>query len=129
MKKWTTEQLVSKGYTIKNAQITGVSLNMKNHGCLTLDLTLKGDGWGCVYGGRVLGNGYVGAKEFTGSEQGMVAIMRIMDTVGVDDLFALKGEYVRVPTKGIGAKVDIIGNIINDKWFDYGSFFETEGNS
>lgn len=50
--------------------------------------------------------------------------MRIMDVVGVEDLMDMKGEYVRVASKGLGISVKIIGNIIKDKWFDYGSFFD-----
>lgn len=44
MKKYTEEQLKSKGYELLNAKITNVSLNMKNHGCVTLDICLDGHG-------------------------------------------------------------------------------------
>ncbi len=60
MKKWNQGQLIDEGYRIENAKITNVSLNMENHGCLCLDLALEWDGCGCVYGGYVLGKGYVG---------------------------------------------------------------------
>lgn len=126
MKKYTEEQLKSKGYELLNAKITNVSLNMKNHGCVTLDICLDGHGWGVVYGGYCLGKGYLGAEDnfFKGSAQGMEAIIRIMDTIGVDDLDNMVGKYVRVASKGIGSSIKIIGNIIEDKWFDYESFFE-----
>lgn len=124
MKKWTEELLIEAGYKIQNAEITNVSLNTENHGVLTLDLTLAGSGWGVVYGGYVLGKGYVGAKEFEGYVSGMEAIMRIMDVIGVNDLVKAKGEYVRVANKGPGSTVKIIGNLINNKWFDYETFFE-----
>lgn len=117
------DRLVENGYKIENAKITNVSLNMKNHGCLTLDLTLEGYGWGCVYGGYCLGNGYLGADEFVGSARGEQAIMEIMNTIGVEDLNECKGKYVRVATKGWGSSIKIIGNIIKDKWFDYETFF------
>lgn len=91
---------------------------------LSLDLTLNGGGWGVVYGGYVLGHGYLGAKEFKGSASGMEAIMRIMDVVGVEDLVDLKGKHVRVATKGWGSSVKIIGHFIKDQWFDYLSFYE-----
>ena len=99
---------------------------MENHGCLCLDLTLEWSGCGCVYGGDVLGKGYVGADDnfFSGSEKGCEAIMRIMDTVGESELLNMKGKYIRVASKGWGSSVKIIGNIIKDKWFDYGTFFE-----
>ena len=53
MKKWTYKQLIDEGYEVENAQIANVSLNMENHGCLCLDLTLEWNGCGCVYGGYV----------------------------------------------------------------------------
>lgn len=126
MKKYTREILEKAGYEIKNAKITSVSLNMENHGCLTLDIFLEGNGWGVYFGGYCLGKGYVGAKEdfFKGSDRGMEAIMRIMDVVGVSDLQKMKGEYVRVATSGWGGSVKIIGNIVEEKWFDYESFFD-----
>lgn len=125
MKKWTQDNLVKDGYQIENAQITSVSLNMENHGCLCLDLVLEWSCCGCVYGGYVLGKGYVGADDdfFSGSEKGCEAIMRIMDTVGESDLLKMKGKYVRIAHKGLGSSIKIIGNIIKDKWFDLESFF------
>ena len=124
MKIWTEEELINDGYRLRNAEITNVSLNMKDHGALTLDLSLSGNGWGVVYGGYCLGRGYLGAKNFVGYASGLEAIMRIMDVVGVDDLTEMKGKHVRVALKGIGDSVKIIGNFIRDEWFDYGSFFD-----
>lgn len=130
MKKYTKEILTQERYNFENARITNVSLNMRNHACLTLDLSLEGDGWGVVYGGFCLGRGYLGADEdkFKGSAAGEKAIMMIMDTVGVDDLFEMKNKYVRVASKNFFDQVRIIGNITKDKWFDYTSFFEDEKN-
>lgn len=126
MKKFTEEELKDLGYELLNAEATNVSLNMKDHGCLTLSITLKGSGWGVVYGGYCLGKGYLGADDdfFKGFAKGMEAIMRIMDVVGVEALEDIKGKYVRIANKGLGSSVKIIGNIISDKWFDYESFFE-----
>ena len=124
MKQWTEELLIENGYRLRNAEITNVSLNMEDHGALTLDLSLSGSGWGVVYGGYVLGHGYLGAKNFVGYASGLEAIMRIMDVVGVADLMEMKGKHVRVALKGIGDSVKIIGNFIRDEWFDYGSFFD-----
>lgn len=85
-----------------------------------------GGGWGVVFGGYVLGHGYLGSENFKGSKAGLEAIMRIMDVVGVDDLIEMKGKHVRVATKGLGHSVKIIGNFIKDEWFDYESFFKDE---
>lgn len=125
MKKYTQEQLMEAGYTIENALIESVDLSMADHGCLTLAMTLKGSGWGVVYGGYCLGNGYLGADDnfFSGSASGMEYLMRIMDTVGVERFQNLKGKYIRVATKGLSGTVKIIGNILEDKWFDAETFF------
>ena len=128
MKKITEEWLISNGYELKNVMVTGVSLNMENHGCFCLDITLEGGGIGVVYGGYCLGKGYVGADDdfFSGNAKGQEAIMRIMDTLEVSDLMNMKGKYARIATKGWGSSVKIIGNITKDKWFDYESFFKEE---
>jgi hypothetical protein len=107
-----------------NMKITNVSLSMADCGVLSLDLTLEGGGRGVVFGGCVLGKGYLGAKDFTGSADGIEYIMRIMDTVGVDRLEDLKGKYVRMVYPGWGGTVDEIGNITEDKWFNAREFFE-----
>lgn len=124
MKKYTQEQLATSSYIIENALITDIDLSMADHGCLTLAMTLKGDSWGVVYGGYCLGKGYLDADDdfFSGSASGMEYLIRIMDTVGVEKFQDLKGKHVRVATKR-GDPVKIIGNIINDKWFDAETFF------
>lgn len=116
------KELIAAGYSIENAKITSVSLNMEDHGCLILNMGLEGAGWGVIYGGYCLGKGYLGAKEFKGFDKGLEAIMRIMNTVGVSDLFDMKDKHVRVASKGFGSTVRIIGNIVDDIWFDYGAF-------
>lgn len=68
MKQWTEEELINDGNRLRNAEITNVSLNFKDHGVLTLDLTLSGGGWGVVFGGYVLGHGYLGSENFKGSK-------------------------------------------------------------
>jgi hypothetical protein len=125
MRKYDYEQLTKEGYKIENAVIKDVDLSMADHGCLTLAMTLDGGGWGVVYGGYCLGNGYLGADDdfFRGSAAGMEYLIRIMDTVGVERFQDLKGKYVRVATKGWGGSVKIIGNIIKDQWFDAETFF------
>jgi hypothetical protein len=49
MKHWTKKELKEAGYEIENAKITNVDLSMADHGCLTLSMTLDGEGWGVVY--------------------------------------------------------------------------------
>jgi hypothetical protein len=128
MKNYTYDKLTELGYKIENALITKVDLSMADHGCLTLAITLDGDGWGVVYGGYCLGHGYLGADDFSGSASGLESIMRIMDVVGVERFQDLKGKYVRIATKGWGDPVKIIGNILKDKWFDIETFFPDQEN-
>ncbi len=64
-----------------------------------------------------------GAKEFSGYGPGMESIARIMDTVGVTKLSDLEGRYIRAAVTR-DRRLKIIGNIINDKWFDIESFFK-----
>lgn len=111
---------------IVNARITDAELSMADHGCLTMWLTLEGEGWGIGYGGYCLGKGYLGADTFEGSAKSLEYIMRIMDTVGVERFSDLKGKYVRMVNPGLGGCADIIGNIIEDKWFSAKDFFKKE---
>lgn len=115
--------LVANGYKVENAKITSVDLSMEDHGCLTLSIGLNGRYWTCVYGGYSLGRGYLGAKTFKGSPKGIEYLMRIMDIVGVSSLNSLVGKYIRVATNSLSSPIKIIGNIIEDKWFDAEEFF------
>lgn len=126
MKNWTEEELTNAGYKIENARITSVNLSMADRGCMCLEMTLEGAGWGTCYGGFVLGKGYVGCDEefFSGSAAGMEYIIRIMDVLECERFNDMKGKYVRVATMGWGYRVHIIGNVIKDHWFDQDSFFE-----
>lgn len=128
MKKYTLETLEAEGYQIRNAKITDVFLDFDDHDCFTLRLTLRGDGWGTDYGGYYLGEGYMDAPGFCFqvNEKVLELIMRIKSLVGVSNLSDMKGQYVRAALKGLGHTIKIIGNIIEDQWFDYGTFFEDE---
>lgn len=110
---------------IENVQITGVSLSMADHGCLTFNIFVDGSGWSCAIGGYCIGRGYLGASEFVAENgYGLEAMMHIMNVVGVDKWENLKGKYCRVQSDGWGSPIKIIGNLIEDKWFDIGKFFE-----
>jgi hypothetical protein len=111
---------------IENAKITNVSLTMADYCSLVFWITVEGAGWGCNIGGYKIASGMLGAKpeEFTAEHgSGLVAMMRIMDAVGVNKWEDLKGKYCRVKTDGWGGTVDEIGNIIKDKWFNIKDFF------
>lgn len=109
---------------IENAKISSVSFTMADHGCITFWVSIELCGGGCSIGGYCIGHGYVGADEFDGSGNGIEAMARIMDTVGVEKWEDLEGKYCRVETEGWGGRIHTIGNIIKDKWFDIDKFFK-----
>lgn len=49
MKIWTEKKLIEEGYEIRNAQIKGAELTMEHCGCISLDVVVEGEGWGCVF--------------------------------------------------------------------------------
>ena len=124
MIKLTQMDLLRGGYQILNGKITEADLSMAEHGVLIMLLTLSGDGWGVEYGGHILGKGFVGATGFDSDPKGIEQIMRVMDTVGVSHFKDLKDSYVRIAVhqKDQG-RVNVIGNILTDKWFDIADFF------
>ena len=113
----------------ENVRIIRVSLSMADHGCLTFDIFVDGDGWSCAIGGYCIGHGYLGADEFIAENgHGLEATMHIMNVIGVDRWENLEGKYCCIQSEGWGSPIKIIGNIIEDKWFDIGKFFEEKQN-
>ncbi len=127
MKQYTERELRELGYRIENGKIECVDISMADHGCVTLRLPVQGQGCGFVYGGYCLGHGYLGATHFDSSPRGIEYISRIMDTIGVSRFQDMKGKYLRYAYQGVGSPViKIIGNIIDDKWFDAESFWKDD---
>lgn len=114
---------------ILNVKITNASITMEDHGILSFYISVEGENRSVNLGGYCIGTGYLGAKEFSAENGGgLVAMMNIMNVVGVDKWEDLKGKYCRIKTDGWGSTVSVIGNIIDDKWFDMKKFFETYDN-
>lgn len=111
---------------IENAQISKVSISMADHGMLTFTIFVKGNSWGCSLGNYMNGVGHLGAKEWKGNGSAIVAMMKIMDTVGVNKWEDLEGKYVRVKSDGCGSTMHCVGNLIEDKWFDLKEFFKND---
>lgn len=111
---------------IENVRITSTSISMADHGVLCISFSVRGDGWGCNIGQWVNGIGYLGAHEWKGNGSAIVAMMKIMDTVGVERWEDLTGKLIRVKSEGWGSTIDEIGNIIEDKWFNLRKFYETD---
>ena len=109
---------------IINMQIKNVTLTMADHGCLTFFLTLEGGGYGVNVGGYCIGHGFLGSKDFrVDNGAGLVAIMNIMNVIGVERWEDLKGHYCRIESESWGSTIHKIGNILEDKWFDLKDFF------
>lgn len=111
---------------IKNAKITGITISMADYNCLTFRVTVQGACWGCSIGNYKIGTGMLGADYWNGSGSGVVAMMKIMDTVGSDTWEGLEDMYCRVEFTEDGTMIQKIGNLINDKWFDIREFFAND---
>lgn len=98
---------------ILNAEITETRLG-EDHGCLTADLIIEGNSWGCRYGGYCLDHWYADTGEHYSSD-GYGAIIELMKTLEVDSWEELKGKYIRVETEGWGGKVVRIGHLFKDR--------------
>lgn len=112
---------------IENAKITNVSLTMADYCSLVFEITVEGAGWACNIGGYKMASGMLNGKPENFKAEtgnGLVAMMRIMDVVGVERWEDLEGKYCRVKTEGLGGTIHCIGNILKDKWFDIKEFFQ-----
>jgi hypothetical protein len=115
--------------TICNGKITDASIRMGEHGCLTFSLTIKAQSYGFGYGGYCIGHGCLNADKFVAENgDGLVAMMKIMNTVGVERWENLVGRYIRFIDRGWGSTVTTIGNIIEDKWFNIDDCFKEKTN-
>lgn len=122
-----TKELIESGYTIENVKIASADLIItENYGCVSFELVLDGDGWRCSYGGYCLGHCYSWKEEFDASSKGLEYMIRVMDIAEVSRLSDLEGKYVRVAYKELDDSVNIIGNIIRDKWLNLKEFFAKE---
>ena len=88
---------------IINGKITSTKLGQE-HGCLTADLMIEGDGWGCGFGGYCLDHWYANIGKHS-STDGYGAIIELMKTLEVEQWEDLKGQFVRVETNGWGGKI------------------------
>lgn len=105
---------------ILNARIKSTKLG-KEYDCLTADLTIEGDGWGCVFGGYCLDrwSGY-------SCSDGYGAIIELMKTLEVGSWEELKGQYVRVELEGAGCgRIVRIGHLMKDQWFSFREYYES----
>jgi len=101
---------------IKNAIITSAVLDTGDRGLLTAWLHLDYGGSGQGFGGYVL---YLPKSYKHHTKNGDYAghfIFRCMEVAGVESWDKLKGKTVRV--KCSHSKIDAIGHIVKDDWFN-----------
>lgn len=101
---------------IRNAIIESATLNDGDMGLLTAWVILDYGGCGQGFGGYSL---YL-PKSFTHHRVESVAghfIWRVMEVAGVKRWEELKGKTIRARI-GINGKIQAIGHIVKDDWFD-----------
>ncbi len=109
METWTKRQLEIAGYEFADSKIEDVSL-CKSDDKLYLILTLEENMHDPIVG-----------RDYPINHDASEAIMRIMDVVGESDLMSIKGKNIRIAYRRLTEPITVIGNIIDDKWFDYRS--------
>ena len=106
---------------VLNAKITSTKLG-EEHGCLTAEIFLEGNGWGCAFGGYCLDRWFVSVGNYA-SKDGYGAIIELLKTLSVKSWEELTGQYVRVEFNGFGSSVVRIGHLMEDKWFSFKEYF------
>lgn len=113
---------------IRNAKITDTMLGREDHGIMTFMLYLEWGGSACGYGGYAIDQYDRNKEKRVFSASGLEAVSKILEVVGVKTLEELKGQYVRIEDNGWGEKIDKIGNLMEEKWFNIREFFtESDG--
>ena len=107
---------------ILNGKIISTKLG-EEHSCLTADLLVEGDGWGCAFGGYCLDHCLAETGKHHSSD-GYGAIIELMKTLEVESWEELKGKYVRVEIERWGGKILRVGHFMKDKWFSFKDYFE-----
>lgn len=100
---------------IQNAIIKSVNLGIEDHGILTCFLHLEFDSAGQGFGGYSLDTYDEKLKKRVGHAFGTQFILRVLETVGVDNWEDLEGKTIRFDTKD--GLIIGIGHIIKNKWF------------
>lgn len=112
MKKWTQKNLQEEGYKVLNMMVENVDIVMRDSVAM-LQMVVKSTDHHYIYGG------YLGAE-------GLESILKIMDVIGAKAFSDIKGRYIRVAVKGCSNSPKIVGNILQDRWFDIESFLQNK---
>lgn len=95
---------------IKNARIESTMLGFEDHGIMTFSLGLD-------YGDSVQSAGGYSIKCLRGIE----CIAEVLNIIGVNTWEELKGKTLRVKCEY--DKVYAVGHFLQEKWLDFGNFF------
>ena len=114
--------------TIVNARISSTQFGINDHGIMDFWIFLDWQGGGQGIG-RFCLDGPNPDKEKNdriGWGPAITAIRKILEVVGVTKWEDMKGQLVRAKiVNRLGSSVSpIIGNILNDEWFDVRDFFQ-----
>lgn len=105
---------------ITNAKISSTMLGIEDHGIMTFSLMMDMGGTGQGFGGYAL-DGNSGGK---GHAKSILAVRKLLETVGVMRWEELKGQLVRIKKDSEwNGPIKAIGHIIDDKWFSLEEFF------
>jgi hypothetical protein len=99
---------------VENVKIESMMLGIEDHGIMTCFLNLKGHCMGVGFGGYSFDSR--SGEEANG--YGIKFIRRILETMNVRNWEDLRGMHCRIRHTGLGGKVQAIGHIVEDKWFD-----------
>ncbi len=110
----------------ENAKITSTFLGKEDHGIFTCYINLKGDGWGVSLGGYALDGWVDDLGKRVATNKGLELIAEILHVVGVDSWEKLTGRYIRIEGYGLGKRITKFGNLIEDNWLDFETFFDEE---
>ena len=108
---------------ITNAKISSTMLGIEDHGIMTFSLSMSFDSCGQGFGGYAL-DGKAGK---IGHAKSILAIRKILETVGVNKWEDLEGQLVRIKKDSeYNGPIRAIGHIMEDNWFDIQQFWNEE---
>ena len=103
---------------ILKAQIIDTVLGIENHGIFTFYFKILTRDYATTVGNFSLSfyDRYLAKEVF--NKNGLEAVAKILDVVGVDSWEKLRGQHIRVVEEDFGEPIVKIGNFAKDKWVD-----------
>lgn len=98
--------------TIENAIIESVSIGYQDHGILSADVRVNGDGWGVAIGGYRLDAPPGGLPSLALG----AFVAAFLKTLEISEWERLPGTMIRVKTHAAGSRVVEFAHPIKNKW-------------